>query len=52
MTEPVNDPRERWIAIGGAAVFALLLLASLALWLRYGEIVFFTRIMAPIANCL
>jgi hypothetical protein len=42
---------ERRLALAGAAVFAGLLAASIALWMRHGEEIFFSRIITAIANC-
>ena len=36
----------------GALVFAVALLASLALWVRFGEAVYIERILGAIASCL
>ena len=47
-----RPPGERWLAIGAAAGFALLLIASGILSLRYGEIVYFARVIAPLPGCL
>ena len=38
-------------AAGGAALGAVLLLAAVVLWFRYGTTVFFETIVAGIAGC-
>jgi hypothetical protein len=42
---------ERRLAIAGAALFAVILVVSLGLWVRHGEEIFFSRIVTSIANC-
>ena len=44
--------RERWLALMGAGVFALIGLAAAMLWLREGELVYVMRIFNDIADCL
>ena len=41
----------RAVVVGGAALGAVLLLAALVLWLRYGTTVFFEMIAAGFAAC-
>lgn len=48
---PPKAAGERRLAVAGAAVFAGLLVASLALWVRHGEEIFFSRIITAVANC-
>ncbi len=42
---------ERRLAIAGAVLFGLMLLASLGLWMRHGEEIFFSRIVSAIRSC-
>ena len=42
---------ERRLAIGAAILFTLLLIVSLALWIRHGEEIFFSRIVSAIRGC-
>ena len=42
---------ERRLAIAGATLFGLMLLASLGLWVRHGEEIFFSRIVSAIRSC-
>ena len=44
--------RERWLAVAGAAGFALIAAAAGLLWVREGDIVFVARILGQLANCL
>ena len=41
----------RVVVVGGAVLGAVLLLAALALWLRYGSTVFFEMIVSGFAAC-
>lgn len=43
---------ERRLAYGAAALFAVLLLAAAALWLREGQIVYVEQVLSGLANCL
>lgn len=51
--EQPERPRraERQLAIAGAVLFTLMLLASLGLWVRHGEEIFFSRIVSAIRSC-
>jgi hypothetical protein len=54
MAQPVSSPR--WpgvspLALGVAGLGAVLLLAAVGLWLRYGTAVFFEMIAAGISAC-
>jgi hypothetical protein len=44
--------QERQLVIAASIGTAALLLGSVALWLRYGESVYTSRILSMIANCL
>ena len=62
MALPLSSPNElpaalparriaRAVAIAGLALAAVVLIAALALWFRYGTAVFFETIAAGIAGC-
>lgn len=42
---------ERRLAIAGAVFFGVVLLASLGLWVRHGEEIFFSSIVSAIRSC-
>jgi hypothetical protein len=50
-TSPPASRLTRAVVVGGAALGAVLLLAALVLWLRYGSTVFFEMIASGLAGC-
>jgi hypothetical protein len=63
MAQPISAPQEmpsalrpargvaRAVVVGGTALGAVLLAASLGLWFHYGTAVFFETIVSGIAGC-
>jgi hypothetical protein len=41
----------RVVLVGGAGLFAIILLGALVLWIHYGTAVFFETIVSGLASC-